>query len=172
MPICFDLQLEAEILGCELQWAKDAPPSVISHPLADTDEIPNTTISKNDGRLPLVFDVTKRIKEKVGDEIAIYGLFCGPFTLASHLRGSKIFMNMLKNPDYMNKLMAYCTEIALTMVDFIEAGVDVVHLDPLISQISPKHFNAYSENYKKIFKRIRRKEHFPHSLYAGMPSRA
>ena len=25
MPICFDLQLEAEILGCELQWAKDAP---------------------------------------------------------------------------------------------------------------------------------------------------
>jgi uroporphyrinogen decarboxylase len=170
MPICFDLQLEAEILGCELQWAKDAPPSVISHPLADTDEIPNTTISKNDGRLPLVFDVTKRIKKQVGDEIAIYGLFCGPFTLASHLRGSKIFMNMLKNPDYMNKLMAYCTEIALTMVDFyIEAGVDVVApVDPLISQISPKHFNAYcSENYKKIFKRIREKGAFSSFFVCG-----
>lgn len=32
MPIMFDLQLEAEILGCELMWAKDNPPSVATHP--------------------------------------------------------------------------------------------------------------------------------------------
>ena len=32
MPIIFDLQVEAEILGCELMWAKDNPPSVKSHP--------------------------------------------------------------------------------------------------------------------------------------------
>ena len=58
--------------------------------------------------------------------------------------------------------MAYCTEIALTMVDFYIDRSDVVApVDPLISQISPKHFNAYcSENYKKIFKRIRRKSIF------------
>jgi len=170
MPICFDLQLEAEILGCDLQWAKNSPPSVISHPLADTDEIPNTTISKNEGRLPLVFDVATRIKKQVGDVVAIYGLFCGPFTLASHLRGSKIFMDMLKDPEYMNKLMAYCTEIAFTMIDFyIEAGVDVVApVDPLISQISPKHFNAYcSENYKKIFNRIREKGAFSSFFVCG-----
>ena len=34
MPIMFDLQLEAEILGCDLLWARDNPPSVASHPLA------------------------------------------------------------------------------------------------------------------------------------------
>src|SRR6056297_1871024 len=39
-PVCFDLQLEAEVLGCDLLWAKDAPPSVASHPLAGTDDIP------------------------------------------------------------------------------------------------------------------------------------
>ena len=33
-PIVFDLQLEAEILGCELAWASKAPPSVATHPLA------------------------------------------------------------------------------------------------------------------------------------------
>ncbi|MFQ3621398.1 MAG: hypothetical protein SNJ78_10710 [Spirochaetales bacterium] len=32
-PVMFDLQIEAEVLGCELGWAEDAPPSVASHPL-------------------------------------------------------------------------------------------------------------------------------------------
>ncbi|MEG1744745.1 MAG: uroporphyrinogen decarboxylase family protein, partial [Ruthenibacterium sp.] len=31
-PVVFDLQLEAEILGCALVWSKDGPPSVASHP--------------------------------------------------------------------------------------------------------------------------------------------
>ena len=34
MPVVFDLQIEAEILGCELMWARDNPPSVKTHPLA------------------------------------------------------------------------------------------------------------------------------------------
>src|SRR5690554_2382363 len=39
-PIMFDLQIEAELLGCELLWAEDAPPTVKTHPLSDTTEIP------------------------------------------------------------------------------------------------------------------------------------
>ncbi len=30
---CGRQQVEAEILGCELNWSKDNPPAVISHPL-------------------------------------------------------------------------------------------------------------------------------------------
>jgi uroporphyrinogen-III decarboxylase len=33
IPITFDLQLEAEALGCRLQWAKENPPAVFSHVL-------------------------------------------------------------------------------------------------------------------------------------------
>lgn len=39
-PIVFDLQIEAEILGCELLWADDSPPSVKSNPLGQTKELP------------------------------------------------------------------------------------------------------------------------------------
>ena len=39
-PVVFDLQLEAEVLGCGLVWADDCPPSVSSHPLADTMTVP------------------------------------------------------------------------------------------------------------------------------------
>lgn len=40
MPIIFDLQIEAEILGCELLWAEDNPPSVMSHPFAGDPKVP------------------------------------------------------------------------------------------------------------------------------------
>ena len=43
-PVLFDLQIEAEILGCELLWAENNPPSVASHPLANTEEIPTKEI--------------------------------------------------------------------------------------------------------------------------------
>ena len=30
----------------------------------------------------MVLDVARRMKKAVGDKTALYGLFCGPFTLA------------------------------------------------------------------------------------------
>ena len=62
MPIVFDLQVEAEILGCELMWAKDSPPTVQSHPLMFDKKIPcRCNLPKQeDGRLPMILDVMKR----------------------------------------------------------------------------------------------------------------
>ena len=93
MPVIFDLQIEAEILGCDLLWAKDNPPSVSSHSLAMTRDIPCKCLipSKKDGRIPLVLDAMKEVKEKIGGDTALYGLITGPFTLASHLRGQEFF---------------------------------------------------------------------------------
>ena len=46
-----------------------------------------------------MLEVMNRLKAAVGDEIALYGLICGPLTLASHLRGSDIFMDMVLDED-------------------------------------------------------------------------
>ena len=35
IPVVFDLQIEAEILGCKLAWSKENPPAVVSHPLTE-----------------------------------------------------------------------------------------------------------------------------------------
>ena len=159
-PVMFDLQMEAEILGCELMWADDNPPSVTTHPLADTDEIPTKEIERTDGRIPDLIDVCNRMKQAVGDKTALYGLFCGPFTLASHLRGTKLFMDMVQKPEKVQALMEYTTKIAINMIDFyLETGMDIIApVDPLISQISPKHFRLYvSESYTKIFDYLREK---------------
>ena len=73
--LLFDLQLEAEIMGCRIQWEKNSPPCVRSHPLEENMIIPDKKISRDEGRLPLVIDVTRRIKKEIGDQVALYGLF-------------------------------------------------------------------------------------------------
>ena len=100
------------------------------------------------------------MKEKVGDDIAIYGLYCGPLTLSSHLRGNAFFKDTRKDPDYVRQIMDYCAEYAIRMTDlYIENGADVVAVvDPLVSQVSPKVFSElFHDAYKKIFDHIRAK---------------
>lgn len=159
-PVLFDLQLEAEVLGCELLWADYAPPSVATHPLEETTEIPCkcTMPKETDGRIPLALDVMRRMKKSVGDTTALYGLTTGPLTLASHLRGTNLFRDMRKNPEYALALMDYCTEVNIVMADYyIDAGMDVIAaVDPVVSQISAKHFEQFLlPGYTKLFDHIR-----------------
>ena len=77
----FDLQAEAEVLGCGLHWSKNNPPAVTGHVLAQgktLEDLPEFT--KDKGRLPMFFDATKKLVERIGDEVAVFGLCCGPFT--------------------------------------------------------------------------------------------
>lgn len=157
MPVVFDLQLEAEVLGCDLRWADEAPPSVSSHPLEENTSVPTKIPSKADGRIGLVTNVMRRFREAAPD-VALYGLACGPFTLASHLRGTNIFMDMYDDPDYVSRLLDYCTDVFLQMADYyIEAGMDVIGaVDPLISQISPDSFVQFMyKPYKRVFDGLR-----------------
>lgn len=160
MPVVFDLQIEAEILGCELMWAENNPPSVRTHPFED-EAIDPATLSlpkPTDGRIPLVLDVMKRMKKAVGDDTALYGLTCGPLTLASHLRGSEFFMDMIEEPEYVEKLMDFCADVNIKMAEYyIDAGMDIIAIvDPLVSQVSPSHFEEMLEPaFVKIFDYIR-----------------
>ena len=145
-PILFDLQVEAEILGCDLAWAEDAPPSVASHPLAgDHKALPTILPTAEDGRLPMILAVMRQMKSAVGEKTALYGLITGPFTLASHLRGTDIFLDTVDDPDFLHKLVAYATEVAKRMADlYLEAGMDVIAVvDPVTSQISPRTFKSF-----------------------------
>jgi uroporphyrinogen decarboxylase len=85
------------------------------------------------------------MKAAVGEKTALYGLICGPFTLASHLRGNDIFMDMYDNEEYVRELLGYCMRVGKKMAEYyINAGMDVIAVvDPLISQISAAHFEEF-----------------------------
>ena len=159
-PVVFDLQVEAEILGCQLVWAEDSPPSVATHPLQQSDLIPSQLPTENDGRLPMILKVMRQMKDAVGEHTALYGLITGPFTLTSHLRGTEIFMDIIERPDYVHELLAYANQVAMRMAElYLAAGMDVIAVvDPVISQISPRHFKKFmSTPFTNLFTFIREK---------------
>ena len=157
LPVMFDLQVEAEILGCDLKWYPNTPPTVCSHPLANDFTIPTKRLTKEDGRIPIIMEATRRLKEARPD-IALYGLVCGPLTLASHLRGTNIFMDMYGDADKVKELINYCEEVVSEYAGFlIDAGCDVIGaVDPLVSQISPVSFKQFlTEPYTAFYDKLR-----------------
>lgn len=148
IPVVFDLQVEAEILGCELRWDLDSPPSVFSHPLAEPEELRFDSLkefSVEAGRFPLVLEATRRLRAEIGETVALYGLITGPLTLAMHLRGEKLFTDLFDFPDEARRLLRFCAEVGVASARaYLEAGADVIAVvDPLDSLVSPDHFEQF-----------------------------
>ncbi|MFW5681878.1 MAG: uroporphyrinogen decarboxylase family protein [Phycisphaeraceae bacterium] len=150
LPVVFDLQVEAEVLGCPLQWADDAPPSVTGHPMSlmegegkSLEDLPPFSLEA--GRVPMVLDATRRMRERVGDDVALYGLVTGPFTLTMHLMGNDLFMAMYDEPEKVQAVGAFAAEVASNLARaYLDAGADVIAVvDPMVSQISAEHFSEF-----------------------------
>ncbi|PKQ63919.1 hypothetical protein BZG02_07870 [Labilibaculum filiforme] len=149
IPVAFDLQIEAEALGCKLAWADDNPPAVISHPLKEGVKLEDMKVPcPCSARIPMVMEATQRLREQHPD-MALYGLITGPFTLALHLLGTDIFMDMMMDPEGTHKIMRFATDVALMMSsNYIEAGADVIAIvDPMTSQIDPMSFETFVKPY-------------------------
>ena len=159
IPVMFDLQLEAEILRCEVKFAKDNPPSVTSHPLAEGVKLSDLHFDvPENSRLAEVLRASKEISARVGNDVALYGLVTGPFTLALHLMGTDIFYDIADDPDYVKEVMGFCEQVAIkTAGMYIDSGVDIIALvDPMTSQISPGHFEEFETPFaKRIFEYVR-----------------
>lgn len=142
----FDLQVEAEILGCRLKWSKNNPPAVVGHVLEEgksLSDLPEFT--KDKGRIPICLEATKKIIDAIGRDKAVFALICGPFTLALHLAGSSFLTGMIEKPAEAKELLNYCADIAVKISNwYLELGVDAIAVvDPMTSQISPRHFKRY-----------------------------
>lgn len=158
LPVVFDLQVEAEILGCDLQWASDVPPAVTSHPLTgmSLDELPDYDVSR--GRMPLILDALDRLHAELGEEVAFYGLVCGPFTLALHLLGNDIFLDMFDEPEEVKAVIDHAADVAIKTAEaYLEHHAAVIAVvDPMTSQISPEHFEEFvTPAVNKVFDAVR-----------------
>jgi MtaA/CmuA family methyltransferase len=145
LPIVFDVQMEAEALGCKLKWAKDNPPAVDTHVLESKAIAEMKLPGKNDGRYPVALEAARRIVSAIGDKVALYALICGPFTLALHLKGTDLFSDMIKRHEKVHEVMGFCTEVCKNLAGmYAETGVDIIAVvDPMTSQIAPKQFELF-----------------------------
>ncbi len=161
IPVVFDLQVEAEAMGCELVWADNNPPAVSSHPLLEGKSTGDLKIpGMEDGRIGMIMNAARTLRERFPD-LALYGLITGPFTLALHLLGTEIFIKMLEDPAYVHELLEFTKKVSLKMAGYyIDAGCDVIPLvDPMTSQIDPVSFRTFvNPPAMEIFEYIRRRK--------------
>lgn len=148
IPLAFDLSVEAEALGCQLEYWEDNVPSVRSHlcekqsPLELGLELPD----KDAGRWPILFEAARLAKPRLEElDCALIGLLCGPLTLASHLAGVRIFTALKKNKDFARPIVEFAGKVAARSAQFYaEMGCDIIALvDPVASQIRPETFAEF-----------------------------
>ncbi len=145
VPVVFDLQIEAEALGCELVWAPENPPAVKTHPLEAGAALGDLSLpGPADGRIGVALEAARELRT-AHPEVALYGLVTGPFTLALHLLGTQIFMEMYDDPDAVHALLDFARQVSTAMSGwYAEAGCDVVAVvDPMTSQIGPEPFREF-----------------------------
>lgn len=170
IPVVFDLQVEAEILGCKLAWSKENPPAVISHPLIEGTDLNSLALPREtDGRIPLILEATRQLRTQ-HPGIALYGLITGPFTLALHLLGTEIFMKLFEDPEYIGELMQFCTDFGIKYSEMLlDAGCDVIAVvDPMTSQIDPMSFETFVSPYAtQVFDFVRLRNKYSSFFVCG-----
>lgn len=148
IPLTFDLSIEAEAIGCEVEYWVDNVPSVRTHPCdkKTPEELGMGTLSKTAGRWPMIFEAAALAKPQLDEmDCAMLGLVTGPLTLASHLAGVRIFTAVKKKKEFAHAVIAYAGQLCAAASRFyLEMGCDIVAIvDPVASQIRPETFDEF-----------------------------
>jgi len=148
----FDIGVEAEAFGCKLNFGgMDLQPSVIQCNYNSPNDLKMPGDPLRLGRIPVVLQAIRILREKVGDFLPIVSNVIGPFTIASVLVGIDNFMKwILRKPEYVKSFLDFSTEI---VIEFAKAqyrsGSDIIHIcEPSASPslISPNNFRQFAKS--------------------------
>jgi uroporphyrinogen decarboxylase len=153
MVIYNDIYLEAEAVGCELEFPDDRISHPITTPLEDKAKLAKLTVPdpEKDARLPYFIELCQRVSSEVKKTAAVGLGHSGPWNLAMHLRGAEsLLLDTIDDPEFVHDLMGFTTEVVQTFSNgLIEAG-----LTPSIGEayatcdlISPQIYKDFIKPY-------------------------
>ena len=154
----------AEGFGCKAHIPDDEIPHLDVPAVKSLDDVYSLEVPDplTDGRMPVMLEATRRVKEAVGDTVTIRTPGTGPFALASYFIGTQEFLVEVglaeaglpeANPEAIHHALNLATDalIAFGQACF-DAGSDILHCgDSLAScdMISPKQYEKYAFPYQK-----------------------
>lgn len=124
----WDITPMSEVLGCTLGEPQiDLQYYIKQHPLADSLDglaYPENWVEK--GRFPAYKEQFRILKEKLGNELAIYGESEGPWTAACNLVGTESFMKWtMKSPDKVATVLAVTEALMIDIINWaFDQGAD------------------------------------------------
>jgi [methyl-Co(III) methanol-specific corrinoid protein]:coenzyme M methyltransferase len=147
-PFCQTIQQEA--LGCKIMPGDDMNlPSIIGHPYDvnqdQKPELPEDFLKR--GRVPVLIEAVKIMKQEVGDKVAVIGGIIGPFSVAAELIGiTECLMACMKNPSKLGPFLEVATRTGVQLAAaLVDAGADVICIEDMmasVSMISPTMYRA------------------------------
>ncbi len=154
----------AEGFGCRTTNAVDEIPALerpAVEQLADIFDlrVPNPY---SDGRMPVMLEAIGLVKQAVGDEVAVRSPGTGPFSLASHLLGSHVWLCEIgfaeagmpeANAAALHHALDLATEALIRFgIACADAGADILHCGDSLAScdvISPATYRRYAFPYQQ-----------------------
>lgn len=159
VPFC--QTVESEALGCNLQDGGEiGVPSIGSHPYQVGDAVPSLDELVSKGRIPVVAEAVKMLKESIGNEAAVLGGIVGPFSIATNLLGlMNIMMAVVMEPEKIEPWLEVAGDAALIYGDaLIKAGADGIVIEDMMSSmdmISPQIYHDQAgPHMKRLVERL------------------
>jgi uroporphyrinogen decarboxylase len=148
---------ETEAMGGKLKFYDNLPPSVEKYAVADYElDLPKLRIFNpyQDGRLPLILEGVRRLKELVAEKVPVDSYIQAPLRIAATLRGvDKFYQDLVKRPEQVHKLLEITTLSQIIYgVAAVNAGADIITIsDPISSGnvISRKQWENFGFIYIK-----------------------
>jgi [methyl-Co(III) methanol-specific corrinoid protein]:coenzyme M methyltransferase len=150
----FDMGVEAEALGAEVNFYSHHTdvlfPTIskkVAEKVADLDIMIPSNLSQA-GRIPLVVEAIRLLKEEIGSEVAIGAWVLGPYTLAGQLVDIGDLAKMsFKKTDMVNKVLDILDDalIAISRI-YREAGADYITVREMGAGpdiLSPRMFKTF-----------------------------
>ncbi len=162
----FDLGMEAEALGCEMNFYDDGTtrilyPTVKSKILKFGDELSVPENLGEQGRIPLLKEALGILKKDVGRDVAVGSYVLGPYTLAGQIMDlNELLKNSFKNPEYVGRMLNTLSEVIASVAEELTgAGADYITVREMGAPadiISPRMFSSLiMEPLKKTLLEIR-----------------
>ena len=111
VEICWDIMMEAETAGAELEFHDDSIPQIKRHALSEKKNLGKLTVPDPEkaGRYPLYLEACRStLRALRGPNLA--GAITGPWTTATGLRGAQeLIFDTIDDPAFVDDLMAFAT---------------------------------------------------------------
>jgi len=154
-----DLLVEAEAIGCKLHYNEDAYPHLLAPVLQDLDSLKELPLPlpERDGRMPVLLEAARLLREHVRNECIIAACVVGPITLASHLIGIERFLyKLIDEPEKVKDLLDYTEKVVEVYgSELLRAGAHcLIVFDPVSSPaVIPSSYFLHleSERLKRLF---------------------
>ena len=128
VEIAWDLMMEAETAGAELEFQEDSIPQIKRHVLAEKKNLTKLAVPDPEkaGRYPLYLEACRSTSRALkGPNLA--AALTGPWTTATGLRGTQeLIFDTMDDPGFVDELMAFTTSVTKVLgAKLLETGLSV-----------------------------------------------